>query len=510
MRRRRAALALLCVLVLPVVAACSVQSTPVCDQAAKLVDGHHLGAALSRYVDAGRAGEGGCAADGQSEVEDRQSKVALVVAQATSAERRGDVKGAEDLYVQALTQDVDNAPARAALARLQLAQSGPSASPSPSATPRSSASDGGGNDPVVVILVTVVLLVAIATGIIAALVHQRDRPRPAQPAALPRLRGGEAPGRLERLEANVAFLLEAVERLAAASPVPRVRTEYVAPRRGPEDPDRTTTVSAVTVVRLRDDGDPGALLVVCRRLVNEAARPADELLADIARLGTPDAPHLEILLEEVAIAAATTGLLDPTWRVVEEAWQVEDGGDDLVAGQVRELVVGRPVVLPATATTLPDPLGAFARQVAGQVATPGAELPGPARVLLHATGVAARPPQGNSVLLTAAVRWLMYDVTADAVVRGLRNGLQPPSDAGEPPPDAGGASPQLPSGGPSAGGVEGTRHDEVRRQDEASRQDGGDRQDEASRQDERQVATRTGIAHLLEHPRRPGAPPRRA
>src|SRR4051812_9767761 len=283
MRRRRAALALLCVLVLPVVAACSVQSTPVCDQAAKLVDEHHLGAALSRYVDAGRAGEGGCAADGQSEVEDRQSKGALVVAQATSAERRGDVKGAEDLYVQALTQDVDNAPARAALARLQLAQSGLSASPSPSATPRSTASDSGGNDPVVVILVTVVLLVAIATGIIAALVHLRDRP--AQPAAQPWLRGGEAPGRLERLEANVAFLLEAVERLAAASPVPRVRTEYVAPRRGPEDRDRTTTVSAVTVVRLRDDGDPGALLVVCRRLVNEAERPADELLADIARLG---------------------------------------------------------------------------------------------------------------------------------------------------------------------------------------------------------------------------------
>ena len=124
MRRRRAALALLCMLVLPVVAACSAQPAPLCDQAAKLVEGRHLGAALSRYVDAERAGEGGCAVDGQDDVEDRQSKVALVVAQAASAERRGDVKGAGDLYVQALTQDVDNAPARSGLARLQASQSG--------------------------------------------------------------------------------------------------------------------------------------------------------------------------------------------------------------------------------------------------------------------------------------------------------------------------------------------------------------------------------------------------
>ena len=498
MRSRRAAVALLCALVLPVLAACSGQPTPLCDQAAKLADGNHLGAALSRYVDADRAGEGGCAVDGRDAVKERQSKVALVLAQAASAERRGDARSAEDLYVQALTQDVDNEQARAALGRLQAVRTGTAASPAPT-VPRAS-SGGSGNDPVVVILVTVVLLVALATGIIASLAGNRDRPRAAGPAAW--LRGGDdVTGRLEQLEARVAFLVESVERLAAAAPVPRVRTEYVAPRRGPEDADRTTTVSAVTVVRSTRDGAPPTLLVVCRRLVHEAERPRDDLLDDLARLGTPDAPHLEILLEEAAIAAATKGQLDPTWRVVEEAWQVEDGAHDLVARQVRELVLGRPVVLPEAATALPEPVAGLARQVAGQVPSPGAELAGPARVLLHATGVAARPPQGASALLTAAVRWLMYDVTADAVVRALRTALQPPA---EPPADAGSTPPSLPSGSPSPGAP--------------SRPQGqGGGSDDRSEQDETQVTkvvrlsaedrSGYGIAHLLEPPRRPGPPP---
>jgi hypothetical protein len=420
------------------------------------------------------------------------------MAQAASAERRGDAESAEDLFVQALTQDVDNEQARAALARLQTAQAGTAPTPAPTVTPRSSG--GSGNDPVVVILVTVVLLVALATGIIASLAGNRDRPRTTGPAAW--LRGGDdVTGRLEQLEAQVAFLLESVERLAAGSPVPRVRTEYVAPRPGPQDDNPTTTVSAVTVVRSTREGGPTTLLVVCRRLVHEAQRPHDDLLDDIARLGTADAPHLEILLEEAAIAAATKGLLDPSWRVVQEAWQVEDGAHDLVARQVRELVLGRPVVLPPAATTLPEPLAGLASRVAGQVQSPGAELAGPARVLIHATGVAARPPEGTSVLLTAAVRWLMYDVTADAVVRALRAALQPPAD---PPADAGNAPPSLPSGTPSP--------------DAPSRPQGsGGGPDGRSQQDETQVTNVVrlsaedrpgyGIAHLLEHPRRPGAPP---
>jgi hypothetical protein len=139
--------------------------------------------------------------------------------------------------------------------------------------------------------------------------------------------------------------------------------------------------------------------------------------------------------------------------------------------------------------------------VAGQVQSPGAELAGPARVLIHATGVAARPPEGTSVLLTAAVRWLMYDVTADAVVRALRAALQPPAD---PPADPGNAPPSLPSGTPSP--------------DAPSRPQGsGGGPDGRSQQDETQVTNVVrlsaedrpgyGIAHLLEHPRRPGAPP---
>ncbi len=502
MHSRRAAVALLCALVLPVLAACSGQPTPLCDQAAKLVDGNHLGAALSRYLDAERAGEGGCAIDGRDAVKERQSKVALVMAQAASAERRGDAESAEDLFVQALTQDVDNEQARAALARLQTAQAGTAPTPAPTVTPRSSG--GSGNDPVVVILVTVVLLVALATGIIASLAGNRDRPRAAGPAAW--LRGGDdVTGRLEQLEAQVAFLLESVERLAAGSPVPRVRTEYVAPRPGPQEADRTTTVSAVTVARSTRDGGPTTLLVVCRRLVHEAQRPHDDLLDDLARLGTSDAPHLEILLEEAAIAAATKGLLDPSWRVVEEAWQVEDGAHDLVARQVRELVLGRPVVLPPAATKLPDPLAGLARQVGGQVQTPGAELAGPARVLVHATGVAARPPQGASVLLTAAVRWLMYDVTADAVVRALRTALQQPTD---PSADAGSAGPSRPPGGPSPAAPS-RPHGPGGGSD--SRPDGRSGQDETQVTNVVRLSAEDrpgyGIAHLLEHPRRPGAPP---
>ena len=121
MGRRRAALTLLGVLVLPVLVACSGAPTPICRQAAALADGHHLTAALSRYLDAQRASEGDCATDGQRDVQNAQAKVGLVLARAASAERRGSLAEAEDLYVQALTQDVDNEQARTAIGRVQAA-----------------------------------------------------------------------------------------------------------------------------------------------------------------------------------------------------------------------------------------------------------------------------------------------------------------------------------------------------------------------------------------------------
>jgi hypothetical protein len=420
MGRRRAVLVLLGVLVLPLVAACSTAPTPVCKQAAALADGHHLTAALSRYLDAQRAGEGGCAVDGQRAVQAAQAKVDLVLAQAASAERRGSAADAEDLYVQALTQDVDNEQARAAIGRIQAAAAtaGPSRT-APGALPPSGSS---GPDPVIVLLVTAVLLVALATGVIAVLARQRDRPRIIRPAALPWLGAAhDDGGRLDRLESRIGFLMEAVEQLAAAAPVPPVRTEYVPPAPGPDDDGRTTSISAVTVLRLpRAD----ALLVVCRRLVHDAQRPGDDLLADVDRLGTPEAPHLEILLEEAAIAAATRGLLDPAWRVVEKAWEVEGtAAAEVAARQVAELLVGRPVVLPAEAVELPEPLRAVAGAAAGQVQTPGHEVAGGARVLLHATSASARPPTGASVLLTAAVRSLRFDPTAYALISALRDPL---------------------------------------------------------------------------------------
>jgi len=422
MGRRRAALALLGVLVLPVLVACSGAPTPLCRQAAALADSHHLAAALSRYVDAERADEGACATDGQHDVQDAQGKVGLLLARAASAERRGSVAEAEDLYVQALTQDVDNEQARAAIGRLQ------SATPSPSAHPAVQAPTESGADPVIVILVTVVLLVALATGVIATLARQRDRPRIIRPAALPWLGPADDDlARLERLESQVGFLTEALEQLAAAAPVPAVRVEYVPPGPGPGDEDRTTTVTAVTVVRLPR---PDALLVVCRRLVHDAQRPGDELLADIERLRTPEAPHLEILLEEAAIAVATRGELDPAWRVIEKAWEVEGTAvTDVAARQVGELLVGRPVVLPEEAAELPEPLETMASAVATKVLTPGHELDGAARVLLHATSVAARPPAGASVLVTAAVRALRFDAKAHALLTGLRDPLSESQEA---------------------------------------------------------------------------------
>jgi hypothetical protein len=420
MRSRRAALALLGVLALPVVAGCSAAPRPLCKQAAALIDGHHLSAALSRYLDAQRAGEGTCASDGQHDVQDAQAKVNLVLASAASAERRGSVAEAEDLYVQALTQDVDNEQARAAIGRIQASAATPGpTSPAPRSVP---ASADAGPDPVIVLLVTAVLLVALATGVIVTLARHRDRPRVLRPAALPWLGpSDDDSARLERLESRVGFLTEALEQLAAAAPVPPVRTEYVPPGRGPDDEDRTTSISAVTVLRLPR---PDALLVVCRRLVHDAQRPGDELLADVERLGTPEAPHLEILLEEAAIAAATRGQLDPAWRVVEKAWEVEgSAAAEVAVRQVAELLVGRPVVLPAEAVELPEPLQAIARAVAGQVQTPGRELAGGAQVLLHATSVAARPPEGRSVLVTSAVRSLRFDPTSYGLMTGLRDPL---------------------------------------------------------------------------------------
>jgi hypothetical protein len=445
MRSRGAALALLGVVVLPFVVACSAAPTPLCDQAAALADGHHLSAALSRYVDAQRADEGTCATDGQHDVQDAQAKVNLVLAQAASAERRGTVAQAENLYVQALTQDVDNEQARAAIGRLQST----AGNTTPTA-PRISVDTGP--DPVIVILVTVVLLIALATGVIAVLARQRDRPRIIRPAALPWLGAAhDDGGRLQRLESQVGFLMEALEQLAAAAPVPAVRTEYVPPGPRPDDDDRTTSISAVTVVRLPR---PDTLLVACRRLVHDAQRPRDELLGEVDGLGTPQAPHLENLLEEAAIAAATRGSLDPAWRVVEKAWEVEGtAAADIAARQVSELLVGRPVVLPEEAVELPEPLQAIARAVAGRVHTPGQEVAGGARVLLHATSVAARPLAGASVLITAAVRSLRFDPTAYALMSGLRAPLrrsQETARARAKDADGGAGSPTSPSSTPPA------------------------------------------------------------
>jgi hypothetical protein len=169
---------------------------------------------------------------------------------------------------------------------------------------------------------------------------------------------------------------------------------------------------------------PDALLLVCRRLVHDSQRPGDDLLADVDRLGGPDQPHLEILLEEAAIAAVTRGLLDPTWRVVEKAWEVEgSAAAEVAARQVAQLLVGRPVVLPEDAVELPEPLQAVARAVAGQVHTPGHELAGGARVLLQATSVSVRPPTGASVLVTAALRSVRFDPGAYALVTALRDPL---------------------------------------------------------------------------------------
>ena len=120
MRSRRAALALVGILALPVVAGCSGAPRPLCKQAAALAEGHHLDGALSRYLDAQRAGEGTCATDGQHDVQAAQAKVSLVLASAASAERRGSLAEAEDLYVQALTQDVDNEQARTAIGRVRV------------------------------------------------------------------------------------------------------------------------------------------------------------------------------------------------------------------------------------------------------------------------------------------------------------------------------------------------------------------------------------------------------
>ncbi len=280
----------------------------------------------------------------------------------------------------------------------------------------------------IVLLVTVVLLVVLATGVIAALAWQRDRPRVIRPGGLPWLGPADDDlGRIERLESRVAFLTEALEQLAAAAPVPAVRVEYVPAGRGPDDEDRTTTVSTVTVVCLPR---PDALLLVCRRLVHDGQRPGDELLADIDQLSTPEAPHLEILLEEAAIAAATRGELDPAWRVVEKAWEVEGSAvTDVAARQVAELLVGRPVVLPEEAVELPEPMEMLASAVATQVQTPGHELAGGARVLLQATSVAARPPAGASVLVTAVVRALRFDLTSHELVTGVRDALRTAQEA---------------------------------------------------------------------------------
>jgi hypothetical protein len=431
MRAVRAASVVLAVLALPVLVGCSTASTPLCDKAAELTDARRLTAALAQYLEAERQGEGGCAGDGKRTVQDEQAQVAQLLARAATAEQRGDSTRSGELYVQALTRDVDNDQARAGIARLQTAAPTPTATPTPTA--RTAAAQSSGTDPFVVGVITVLLFVGLATGVILSLLRGRDQPAPSYGGGRSRPMGGSVADsalRVERLEARVAFLAGAVEQLAGALPVPRVRFDVVPPRRGPGEGDRTTSVTAVTVVRVPDTE---TLLVVCRRIVNEASRPPDELVTDISTLGTPEAPTVRMLLDEASIAAATRGLLDPSWRVVQGAWQVDDPagvhGSDAVLGQVHQLLVGRPVVLPATAGGLPAPLTELADEVASVVATPGDEPVDRARVLVHATSICARPPAGGALLLAAGVRSLAYDMTAAVLADTLRGTLPAAADA---------------------------------------------------------------------------------
>ena len=439
MRPGRKALALLAVLALPVVVGCSSTPTPLCDEAAGLAETHRLTAALAQYLEAERRGEGGCAEDGRREVQEEQAQVAQLLARATTAERRGEDAQAGTLYVQALTRDAENDQARAGIARLQAAQPSLTVTPTPSARPV--AERGSGTDPLLVLGVTVLALVALATGVIVSLMRRDEHPGRRTAGSTWRSGGsggggldgpvGDSARRVELLEARVAFLAGAVEQLAGALPVPRLRLDVVPPRRGPGPGDRTTSVTAVTVVRVPDTG---ALLVVCRRIVNEASRPPDDLVTDIAVIGTAQAPDVRVLLDEASIAAATRGLLDPSWRVVKGAWQVGDpagaDGSDAVLGQVHELLAGRPVVLPATAAGLPAPLTELADEVASVVATPGDEPVDRARVLVHATSICTRPPAGGALLLAAGVRSLAYDMTAALLADTLRVTLPAAADAG--------------------------------------------------------------------------------
>jgi hypothetical protein len=439
----------LAVLALPVVVGCSAAPTPLCDRAAGLTEARRLTAALAQYLEAERQGEGGCADDGKRRVQDEQAQVAQLLARAATAEQRDASAQARQLYVQALTRDVDNDQARAGIARLQTDEPAPTATPTP--TVRPAASQDSGTDPLVVVVLTVLLFVGLATGVILSLLRGREQPARAHGGGRAWPAGGsdETDRRLERLEARVAFLAGAVEQLAGALPVPRVRFDVVPPRRGPGEGDRTTSVTAVTVIRVPDTE---TLLVVCRRIVNEASRPPDELVTDISTLGTPDAPTVRMLLDEASIAAATRGLLDPSWRVVQGAWQVDDPagvhGSDAVLGQVHELLVGRPVVLPATVGGLPAPLTELADQVASVVATPGDEPVDRARVLVHATSICARPPAGGALLLAAGVRSLAYDMTAAVLADALRGTLPAAADAAL---DADGPAPPSPGRGPADG-----------------------------------------------------------
>jgi hypothetical protein len=430
--------ALVLLLALPVLGACSSGARPLCDQAAKLADEHHPTAALGRYLEAERAGEGGCAADGQRDVQEQQSRTALVLARAAAAEQRGATREADDLYAQVLTQDVDSAEARAGLARLQADIASPAPTPSPQPV---AAAARSGLDPFVLPVLTVLVVVGLATGVIVSLMQQRDRPRVTRRGpAWGRDPQGDADGRVARLETQVAFLLRAVDALSSASAVSPVRTVVVPPTRPPGGTS-TTSVTGVTVVRLPSD----TLLVVCRRIVHEPDRPEDPLVTDIARLGSPEAPHLGTLLEEAAIAAATKGRLDQTWRVVQEAWQLAGpGAGEALVGQVRELLVGRPVVLPPSATALPAPLDVLADRVASGVETPGDELERDVRVLVQATGITARPVEELSVVLTAVVRSLRFDLTADALATALRDSLRTRPE--EVPAD--------PTGTPSPAGID--------------------------------------------------------
>ncbi len=430
MRPGRAASVVLAVLALPVVVGCSAAPTPLCDRAAGLTEARRLTAALAQYLEAERQGEGGCADDGKRRVQDEQAQVAQLLARAATAEQRDASAQARQLYVQALTRDVENDQARAGIARLQTDEPAPTATPTP--TVRPAASQDSGTDPLVVVVLTVLLFVGLATGVILSLLRGREQPARAHGGGRAWPAGGsdETDRRLERLEARVAFLAGAVEQLAGALPVPRVRFDVVPPRRGPGEGDRTTSVTLVTVVRVPDTG---TLLVVCRRIVNEASRPPDDLVADVGALGTPDAEDVRVLLDAASFAAATRGPLDPSWRVVDGAWQVDDPagwhGTDAVLGQVHELLAGRPVVLPATAAGLPAPLAELAEEVASVVAAPGDEPVERARVLLQATSICTRPPAGGALLLAAGVKSLAYDMTAALLADALRSTLPAAADA---------------------------------------------------------------------------------